>query len=188
MSRILLRGLPFLLAAVLLSVLVHVISILIMPSVAARTGVQMLLARASGPAVEVIAPARPGDAATPFADPAMALAVCSFDLGDGPFRVRAQAGETFTSLVVVGLAGNVIHGLSDKAAVRRALDVVIGTDQQIRAIDAQDGEERQTQEVRLRVPVTRGLVLVRSLAARASDAAAVTESLRRTQCATLIEP
>lgn len=176
------RGLPFVLAALLLAVLVHVLSILIMPSVAARTGPQLLLARAPGPGVQVFPPARPGAEPTPFADPAMAVAVCAFDLAEGPHRVRVQVGDSFTSLLVMGLSGDVAHGLSDKAAVRRSLDVLIGTDQQIRLAEAQDGEERQTQEVRLRVPMAQGLVVIRSLAPRASDAAAVTEGLKRTQC------
>jgi uncharacterized membrane protein len=181
------RGAPFVLAALLLAVLVHIVTILILPAVAGRNGAQILLARANGATVHVIQPARPGDAATPFADPAAALAVCPFDLGEGLFRVRAQVGDAFTSLVVLGPAGEVVHGISDKAAVRRSIDVLIGTDTQIRAVEAQDGEERQTQEVRFRVPMARGLIVVRSLASRAADAAAVTDGLRRTQCGVAAE-
>jgi uncharacterized membrane protein len=188
MPRIAMGALPFLLGAALLAVLVHVLTILIMPAVAARTGAQLLLARASGPGVQLIPPAVPGDSATPFADPAMALAVCTFDLAEGPHRVRAQTGDHFTSLVVVGAAGEVLHGLTDKAAVRRSLDVLIGTDQQIRAAEAQDGEDRITQEVRLRIGAQRGLVVLRSLAPRAAEAPAAQEVLRRVQCGVAAEP
>jgi uncharacterized membrane protein len=188
MSRLVLRGLPFVLAAGLLAVFVHIVSILIMPAVAARTGAQLLQARAGGAGgPQVIPPGWGGELPTPFADPAVAVAVCAFDLSEAPFRVRAVAGDGFTSLVVVSLSGDVVHGLSDKAAVRRSLDVLVGTDPQIRAAEALEVEDRQTQDVRLRVPMTRGMVVVRALAPRAADAAAVTENLRRTQCGTVAE-
>jgi uncharacterized membrane protein len=181
------RWLPFVLASALLGVFVHIVTILILPAVAGRAGAQLLVARVSGAGPHVIPPAKPGDTATPFADPAMAHAVCPFDLTEGPFRARTIAGEAFTSLVVIGPTGEILHGLSDKAAIRRVLDVIIGTDQQIRAIEATDGEDRVVQEVRLRLPVTRGLVVVKSLALRAADADAVTDNLRRTQCGAVAE-
>jgi uncharacterized membrane protein len=181
------RGAPFALAALLLSVFVHVVTILVMPAVAARTGPKLLMARVNGAPLQVIPPGGPGDGVTPFADPAMAIAVCPFDLGEGPFRVRTQAGDAFTSIVVLAASGEVLHGVSDKAAVRRSLDVLIGTDQQIRAAEAQDGEDRQSQEIRFRVPSAPGIVVVRSLAPRAADAAAVTEGLKRTQCGVAAE-
>jgi uncharacterized membrane protein len=186
--RLVMGALPFALGAALLAVLVHILTILIMPAVAARTGAQLLLARAAGPGVQLVPPARPGDSPTPFADPAMAIAVCAFDLGEGPHRIRAQTGDHFTSLVVVGASGDVLHGLTDKAAVRRSLDVLIGTEQQIRAAEAQDGEDRVSQEVRLRVSVQRGLVVMRSLAPRAADMPAAEEALKRAQCGVAAEP
>jgi uncharacterized membrane protein len=137
--------------------------------------------------MHIVPPAAPGAAATPFADPAMATAVCAFDLTEGPFRVRAQTGETFGSLVLLSSAGVMLHGLSDKAATRRVLDVLIGTDQQMRQIEAQDSDDRPAQEIRLRIEPTRGLVAVHALVARPSDRTAVTEMLRRTQCATAAE-
>jgi uncharacterized membrane protein len=176
------RAIPFVVGAALLSVMVHVLTILAMPSVAARTGAMLLSARAGENGFEVLAPARPGGAATPFADPAMAFAVCAFDLSEGPWRIRATPGETFTSLVVLGPTGDVVHGLTDKVAVRRSIDVVLATEAQLRRMDAPDPEDRAAQEVRLRIGAARGIVMLRGLAARETDAATTMEGLRRAQC------
>ncbi|MGL4243398.1 MAG: DUF1254 domain-containing protein [Beijerinckiaceae bacterium] len=187
MSGLLLRYLPFAAGAVLLAVMVHILTVLAMPAVAMRTSGQLLQARAGDAAPQVVPPPAPGGELSPFADPAMVTGVCGFDLADGPFRIRAQMGDWFSSLVVLSPKGAVVHGLSDKAATRRLLDVVLATEQQIRALEAQDPDDRPPQEIRLRMPIARGVAVLRSLAPRASDVASVTETLRRAQCAVLAE-
>ncbi len=187
MTGAIVRFAPFLLGAVLLTALVHILTILVLPAVATRTAGHRLQALAAGPGVHLAPPAASPEAATPFADPAMATAICAFDLADGPFRVRAQMGESFGSLVVLSSSGAVLHGLTDKAATRRLLDVLVGTDRQIRQIEAQDSEDRPVQEIRLRIAPTRGVVAIHVLVARPSDRAAATELLRRTQCGTAAE-
>jgi uncharacterized membrane protein len=174
---LLLRYAPFLAAAVLLAVLVHILTVL-----------TLLGALAGSTGVTVLPPERPGAESTPFADPAMVTALCAFDLAEGPFRIRTQLGESYASLVVLSPKGAVIHGLTDKAATRRLLDVALATEQQIRALEAQDPDDRPPQEIRLRVSVQRGLAVLRALAPRPSDAPAVAEALRRTQCAPMAEP
>jgi uncharacterized membrane protein len=183
MTGALIRYAPFAAAAVLLAAMVHILTVLAMPRVALRTAGQMLAAHPAEAGPQLAPQHLPGTQATPFADPAMAIATCQFDLKEGPFRIRAQMGETFGSLVILDPRGGAIHGLSDKAATRRLLDVVLATDMQLRAIEAQDPEDRPVQEVRLRMPVTRGVAVVRMLVPRPSDQATVTETLRRLQCA-----
>jgi uncharacterized membrane protein len=182
MAGVLLRYLPFAAGAALLAVMVHILTVLALPGAALRTAGQLLAARAGDAGPQLLPPAAPGVEATPFADPAMVVAVCGFDLADGPFRIRAQMGDWFSSLVVLSPKGAVVHGLSDKAATRRLLDIVLATDQQIRALEAQDPEDRPPQEIRLRMPIARGAAVLRSLAPRASDLPTVTETLRRAQC------
>jgi uncharacterized membrane protein len=166
---------------------VHILTVLVLPKVALRTAGQMLGARSVEAGPRLAAQPLPGAESTPFADPAMATATCMFDLTEGAFRIRAQMGETFGSLVVLGPRGAAIHGLSDKAATRRLLDVVLATDAQLRAIEAQDPEDRPMQEVRLRMPVTRGIAVLRLLVQRPSDQATATETLRRLQCAPMTD-
>ncbi len=178
-------ALPFALGAALLAVLVH-----ISPSSSCRPWRPARGAAAAGagrgPGVQLVPPARPGDSPTPFADPAMATPSAPSISGRGRTDSRPD-GDHFTSLVVVGASGDVLHGLTDKAAVRRSLDVLIGTEQQIRAAEAQDGEDRISQEVRLRVSVPRGLVVMRSLAP-ARRTCCPPRSAEAAQCGVAAEP
>jgi uncharacterized membrane protein len=188
LSGAILRYAPFAAGAGLLAVLVHILTVLAIPSVALRTSGHLLAAQAGESGVQILPPALPGAEATPFADPAMATALCAFDLTDGAFRIRAQMGEAFTSLVILSPKGQVVHGLSDKAAIRRILDVVLATEPQLKALEAQDADDRASQEIRLRMPIARGVAVLRSLALRPSDAAAAAETLKRMQCAPMGEP
>jgi uncharacterized membrane protein len=188
MTGLLLRYAPFAAGAALLAVLVHILAVLAMPTVALRNAWRILAAKAEGAGHHLLPAARPGSETTPFADPAMATAICRFDLSDGPFRIRASMGDAFTSLVILSSTGAVVHGVSDKAAQRRLLDVVLATDQQIRQLESQDPEDRVVQEIRLRLPAPQGIAVLRSLAARPSDARAAMDVVRRMQCATAAEP
>jgi uncharacterized membrane protein len=191
MSGLLLRYSPFILGAALSSVLLHILILLVLPLVAPRTSGQLLADRAvlgdraGQSALSVLAVSRPGAQAYPFADPAMVTALCAFDLTEGPFRIRTSTGEAFLSLAVLSPAGRVLHALSDKAATRRMLDVVLVTEQQQRALEAQDPEDEAVQELRLRMTAPKGTVLLRTFAPRPSDIAAARELLGRAECRTL---
>jgi uncharacterized membrane protein len=187
-GALLLRYAPFLAGAGLLAVFVHILTVLAIPNMALRTSGHLLAARAGEQGVQLLPAAAPGREAGPFADPAMATAVCAFDLTEGGFRIRMQTGESFASLVILSPKGQVIHGLSDKAATRRMLDVALVTEQQQRALEAQDPEDRPVQEIRLRMPVAKGVAVLRALAPRPSDASAAAETLRRAQCVPMGEP
>jgi uncharacterized membrane protein len=77
--------------------------------------------------------------------------------------------------------------LSDKVATRRTLDVVLVTDTQLRALEAQDPEDEPVQELRLRMSVPKGTVVLRAFAPRPSDADTARELLGRAQCRTVQE-
>jgi uncharacterized membrane protein len=173
---------PFALAAVLIAVVVHVLSVLSMPALAMRTSSHLLASRLGTDGSRLLPPARPGAEPTPFADPAMVTALCAFDISEGPFRMRAAMTDAFTAMTVLSDRGVVVHGLTDKAATRRQLDVVLVTEQQLRILESQDPEDRPPPEIRLRMSVLRGVIVLRGLAPRASDVAAVTDVLSRTQC------
>jgi uncharacterized membrane protein len=184
-TGLVLRFAPFLAGAALLSVLVHVLTLLSLPYLATRTAGQRLARLTDGTAVTVLAPSRPGADVLPFTDPAMVTALCAFDLAEGPFRIRTQTGEAFLSITVLSPVGRVLQSLSDKAAVRRILDVVLVTDPQLRALEAQDPEDEAVQELRLRLPSLKGTVMIKAFAPRPSDADAAKELLGRTQCRTM---
>ncbi len=138
MIGVVLRITPFALAALLIAVIVHVVSVLTMPALAMRTSSHILASRAGGEGLRLLPMVRPGAEQTPFADPAMVTALCAFDITEAPFRIRAAMTDAFTAVTVLSDKGAVIHGLTDKAATRRQLDVVLATEQQLRVLESQD--------------------------------------------------
>jgi len=177
--------LPWAAATLLVAGVVHIVSVLLMPAVAPRDAYARIVAAVGdAPANKLfILPAMaPGAEPLPFEDPAFAEAVCVYDLSKGLLRVSANAdGEDYLALSFHALAGRVYHAVTDRAAIKGKIDIVIGDARQIDALQAAS-EEASPQEVRLTAPTKRGFVLVRSFARRPSDQARARERLAAVTC------
>jgi len=175
-----LRYAPFALGALLVAGIVHIATILLVPQVASRNAAARLSAGA--PVNALLAP----DAATgpplPFADPAAVTAICRFDLDEGPLRLRVPTGEAFLSVVVLSPTGRVMLALTDRAATRRQLNIVLATPEQQRQLEAQDADDEPVQDLRVRLPQTRGVVVMRQLALREAEKRPAAAALARAAC------
>ncbi|MGJ0391979.1 MAG: DUF1254 domain-containing protein [Methylocystis sp.] len=177
--------LPWAAATLFIAGIVHIVSVLLMPSVAPRDAYARVLA-AVGDAPEnrlVALPSMaPGAGPLPFEDPAFAEAVCVYDLSRGLLRVTAAAdGEDYLALSFHARAGRVFHAITDRAAIKGKIDIVIGDERQMDALQSAS-DEAPAQEVRLTAPTKRGFVLVRSLAKRLSDRERARERLSSVTC------
>lgn len=183
--------LPWAAATLLVAGIVHIVSILLMPAVAPHTAYARVL-RAVGdapPAGLVPLPAAaPGAEPLPFEDPSFAEGVCVYDLSRGLLRVATPAdGEDFLALSFLSSGGRVYHAITDRAAIKGKIDIVIGDEKQMEALqDA--GEEAAPQEVRLTSPSKRGLVLIRAFAKRTTDLPRVRERLGAVTCSRFDAP
>ncbi|WP_342359022.1 DUF1254 domain-containing protein [Terrarubrum flagellatum] len=111
-------------------------------------------------------PAAPGLA---FTDPATAMSICPYDLDREPVRVRIAAGDELLTLSFHSPDGRVFYALSDRAAQRGIIDLVLFTlDQLGEALRAED-EDDAPRDVRLLSPVRRGFVVARVLALQPTD-------------------
>ncbi|HEY8214780.1 MAG TPA: DUF1254 domain-containing protein [Methylocystis sp.] len=167
--------LPWLLATLLVAGIVHIVSVLLMPTVAPRDALARLASyvKSAGPSegLVMLPPMAPGAETLPFEDPAFAEAVCVYDLAKGPLRVKTSVdGEDFLGLSFHANAGRIFHSMTDRSAIKGKIDIVIGDARQIDAMQSADeGDAPPPQEVRLTAPTKRGFVLIRSLAKRPSD-------------------
>lgn len=177
--------LPLAAATLLIAGIVHIVSVLLMPTVAPRDAYARVLEAAGGSptgTLLLLPPAAPGAEPLPFEDPAFAEAVCVYDLSHGLLRVTATAdGEDLLALSFFARAGRLYHAITDRAAIRGKIDIVIGDERQIDALQGAE-EEAPPQEVRLTAPTKRGFVLVRSFAKRPSDQARARERLKAVIC------
>ncbi len=164
--------LPWAAATLLVAGIVHIVSVLLMPAVAPRDAyARILSAIGDAPSEKLIPlpPVTPGADVLPFEDAAFAEGVCVYDLARGLLRVAAPAdGEDYLALSFHGRAGRLYHAITDHAAIKGKLDIVIGDARQIEALQSAT-DEIPTQEVRITAPTKRGFVLVRSFAKRPSD-------------------
>lgn len=177
--------LPWVAATLLIAGVVHIVSVLLMPTVAPRDAYARALAAVGGAPTDrlvALAPMKPGFEIFPFEDPAFAEGVCVYDLAKGLLRVTAPAdGEDYLAISFHARAGRIYHAVTDRAAIKGKIDIVIGDARQIEALQAAD-EEAPPQEVRLTAPTKRGFVLVRSLAKRPSDQARARGRLETVAC------
>jgi uncharacterized membrane protein len=99
----------------------------------------------------------------PHPDPAVSLAACAYDLRAGPMRISARTGALFESLSLHASGGTAFFAVTDRAAVKGALDLVIMTQAQYDAASAEDGDE-PSPDLRVVAPSRQGAVVIRVLA------------------------
>lgn len=168
------------LVLVLVAGSVHVVSLLALPHLATNDAYSRL-DRISGENTMTLIPAEDA-AALPFAEPAMALAICRYDLGPGPLRLTAPAGDTFLSLSFMEPGTRIFHGLTDRAALQGNIEVVLATDAQLARINTLDAPDELVQEIRVRSPQVRGMVVVKAFYPFPSQRIEAEELLARAGC------
>lgn len=177
------------LTGLVLAGIVHIVAVLAIPRLAetdavsrARTSENLDHPQAIYAVATGDTPA-PQEAWLPIPDPAVAVGVCAFDLSDGPMRVSARTGALALSLAAHGRQG-AFYAVTDQAAVRGALDLVILTRAQYDQALADDDENEPSRDVRIVAPEGRGFVVVRVIAGLPSQREAANAAVRAVSCTT----
>lgn len=151
----------YLAATVILAALVHFIVVLLAPYVASGDAFARLAPLGALNETVSLPRAGPAEKMLPYADPAVAIAFCRYDLAPGPIRVEAPARRSFSSLSFHTRSGHVFYALTDKAATHGVVDAVLGTPEEVRALAAHDDEESPSRDLRVAAPAREGYVMVR---------------------------
>ena len=156
------RWLLWTLAGILLGGIVHLATILLLPRTASQDAYARLATITPVNAVTAIPGPTPGKALLPFMDPAFAVAVCRYDLANGPMRLTAPVSQAYTSVTFYTRLGVAYYGINDRAAGRRNIDLFLMTKPQR---DALPEEEDVTAADRLIIesPTATGLIVLRAL-------------------------
>jgi uncharacterized membrane protein len=125
----------------------------------------------------------PPEAWLPIPDPTVAVGVCAYNLADGPMRVSARTGPLPLSLAAHARRG-AFYAVTDQAAVRGALDLVILTRAQYDEALSEDDENDPSRDVRIVAPDSRGFVVVRVLAGLPSQRPAANATVQAVSCTT----
>jgi uncharacterized membrane protein len=162
--------------------IVHIVSVLSMPLMAPDDAYTRVAARAPQ-GVALLPKPRPGHEVFPFSDPAIAVAVCRFDLQTAPLRIRMRAvTDGFLSVSFHDRRGTVFYAVTDKAAMHGTLELVVFTPSQLEIAESNDAEDEQPRDLRVTAPGLTGFVMFRALAPRPSAYAEVEEQLKGVSC------
>lgn len=115
-------------------------------------------------------------------DPAVAVAACAYDLSDGPVRISSKVGPLFQSISFHSQGGGVFYAITDRAAVRGELELVLMTSRQFDEALAADDESEPSRDVRIVSPRNRGIVIVRVAASFPSQRAEAEVAAKAVSC------
>jgi uncharacterized membrane protein len=171
----------WILGAVLLGGIVHLSTVLAMPSAANQDAYSRLMDSTPVNAVVPLPAPSAKDSVMPFMDPAFAVAVCRYDLSNGSLKLRTPLSQAYTSVTFYTRNSIAYYAINDRAAGRRAIELDLMTEEQHAELPE---EEDVTAADRLIIesPTLRGLIVLRALAPEPSLMAMARRTLAGAQC------
>jgi uncharacterized membrane protein len=166
-----------------LAVAVHIVIVMGAPRFAEHDAFSRLSATMHSDHAEIVS--APGGAGTWLMrpDPTVAVAACAFDLSEGPMRISTKVGPLFESLSFHSQGGAVFYAVTDRAAVRGELELVLMTPRQLDEALAADDESEPSRDVRIVSPRTKGFVIVRVAVPFPSQRAEAEAAAKAVSCA-----
>ncbi len=147
----------------------HVLTVLLIPRYAVFDAASAYLNTGEDARAELIRPGEDGRMPIVDADALTAIAVCGFDLADGPLRVSARTGQTVLSLSLHVRGGGVFYAVTDRAAQRGVIEFVVLDRRQFDDRAAKDDDGASQRELRIVSPAQQGIVVARALVKQPSD-------------------
>jgi uncharacterized membrane protein len=157
------RVLLWLIGGVLLGGIVHLGTVLMLPRMATQDAYSRLAPLAKVNSVSPIPAPTPENAAMPFMDPAFAMAVCRYNLSDGPLKFSVPVSQAYTSVSFYTRSEVPFYAINDRAAGRRLIELDLMTTAQ--RADLPDNEEiTAADRLIVESPTNTGLILIKALA------------------------
>lgn len=163
---------------------VHIVAILASPYLADHDAFAKVQSTLTADKAQIVS--APGGENTwlPRPDPAVAVATCAFDLGNGPMRIAARTGSLPLSFSFHKESGGVFFAVTDRAAVRGELEIVAMTARQLDEARAAEDENDPSRDVRIVAPERQGFVIVRVAAPSPSLRPHAEEAAKSVTCTT----
>ena len=171
----------------LLGGIVHLATVLLLPSVASQDAYARLLPLTQANKVELLPQPTPEKAALPFMDPAFAVAVCRFDLAQGPLKLQMLVSPAYSSASFFTRTGTAFYAINDRAAGRRIVELeLMNADQRGQITD--DEEVTAADRLIVESPTDTGLILLRALAPEPSAMPGMRGLLSAARCEPQVTP
>jgi uncharacterized membrane protein len=154
--------LMWLLGGLVLGGIVHLSSILLLPHTATRDAYTRLASLTAVNGVTALPPTTPEHAVLPFMDPAFAVAVCRYDLANGPLKLTTPVSPAYTAISFYTRFGIAYYAINDRAAGRRLIELELMTAEQ-RSELPEDEEITAADRLVVVSPTVTGLIVLRAL-------------------------
>ena len=175
------RMLLWLLGALLLGGIVHLATVLLLPSLASQDAYARVAAIAPVNSVIPVPPPTPEKAVMPFMDPAFAVSVCRYDLATGPLKFSVPISPAYTSVSFYTRSDVPYYAINDRAAGRRVIELDLMTAAQ-RAEMPEDLDVTRADRLIVTSPTRTGLIVIRALVPEPGWVAAARAALASAQC------
>jgi len=171
----------WLLGGVLLGGIVHLATVLLLPGLATQDAYSRLAPIAAVNAVSPIPAPTAESAAMPFMDPAFAMAVCRYDLEDGPLKLSVPVSQAYTSVSFYTRSEIAYYAINDRAAGRRVIELDLMTNEQRNELP-DDEEITAADRLIVESPTTTGLIVIKALAPEPGLLPAAQAALTAAKC------
>ncbi len=179
-----LAGVLFVLAIACVAGIVHIVSILALPGLVASDPFARLSAIAEPGRIQLLPRPAQGSRLLPFSDPAVARGACLFDLTKAPLRLAGSIdSDRLLTLSFRTRNGHVFFSMTDHAASRGVLNILVLSPSQLEELEASSNEDDEpSQELRLVAPALQGIILVDTLSALPGEWTRAEERIMRIRC------
>ena len=169
------------LAGVLLGLIVHLVSVLALPKIASEDAYSRLTPLSKLNAVTPLPAADPSNTLMPYLDPAFAVAICRYDLSDGPLKLKVPVSQAYTSVSFYTRNEVAYYAINDRSAGKKVIELDLMTEAQHSDLPE---EEDVTSADRLIIdsPTTTGLIVLKALAPEPGLMAQAQASLAASSC------
>jgi uncharacterized membrane protein len=175
------RFLLWLLGGVLLGGVVHLTTVLLLPTMATQDAYSRLKTLTPVNKVVPVPPPSSDKATMPFMDPAFAMAVCRYDLTDAPLKFSVPISQAYTSVSFYTRSDIAYYAINDRAAGRRVIELDLMTPDQHN--DLPDNEEiTAADRLIVESPTSTGLIVIKALAAEPGLLATAQNVLTSAKC------
>ena len=175
------RMVLWLMGAVLLGGIVHLATVLLLPSMATQDAYARVSTIAPVNTVVPIPAPTPEQAVMPFMDPAFAVSVCRYDLSRRAIRFSVPVSPAYTSVSFYTRSDVPYYAINDRAAGRRVIELDLMTVAQ-RAAMPEDQDVTRADRLIVASPTTTGLIVIRALAPEPAWLPAARNALAAAQC------
>ena len=150
-------------AGVLLGGIVHLVSVLALPRIATQDAYSRLTPITKLNAITPLPPAEPGNALMPYLDPAFAVAVCRYDLADGPIKLKVPVSQAYTSVSFYTRNELAYYAINDRSAGKKVIELDLMTEAQHNDLP-EDEDVTAADRLIIDSPTPTGLIVMKALA------------------------